>query len=331
MNWRRWYRVINAAMALAMTVALLFAFAILVSASPDIILEPSFETVVNWTYSETDPEFIDGAQSTTWKTQGTYSYKFSSVDNITVDTYSQIAQSVDFTNLDTLSFDANLWMELDNHCAAKVLVGTTEVWSQVCPTTATDYLHQKVNVSGYTGTLDLIFRVTGLKSPNTSKDMIAYFDNIKTWGSFNDAAHTIVDNNFGTGENTVYMEGENFDSGTIKVGYYDALGDWVETDDYIGFGGGTLTSECILNQDWGGSPPAGNGTWHAVVIQQADSLPPTYAEAIVDTEYIIDDDFYVAESAIPEFPTVIAAIGVAGLCFAIYYWMRKRRLAYVQA
>jgi len=68
-----------------------------------------------------------------------------------------------------------------------------------------------------------------------------------------------------------------------------------------------------------------------VVIQQADSLPPTYAEAIVDTEYIIDDDFYVAESAIPEFPTVIAAIGVAGLCFAIYYWMRKRRLAYVQA
>ena len=125
--------------------------------------------------------------------------------------------------------------------------------------------------------------------------------------------------------------GENFLSGDTKVGYYDADGILAQTDPYLGFPGGILESECILNEGWGGDPPAGDGDWHAVVIQTSETLPSTYAAAIAHDNYVIDDDFYVANSAIPEFPTVIAAIGVAGLCFAIYYWMRKRRLAYVQA
>ena len=48
-------------------------------------------------------------------------------------------------------------------------------------------------------------------------------------------------------------------------------------------------------------------------------------------ELMANDSFYVAQSAIPEFPTVMAGIMVAGLCFGIYYWMRQRRLAYVKA
>ena len=49
-----------------------------------------------------------------------------------------------------------------------------------------------------------------------------------------------------------------------------------------------------------------------------------------DSHLVYDDGFTVQSTAIPEFPMVIAAIGVAGLCFGIYYWMRKRRPAHVQ-
>jgi len=53
--------------------------------------------------------------------------------------------------------------------------------------------------------------------------------------------------------------------------------------------------------------------------------PDTYDASWSHT--LADASFTVESSAIPEFPTVFAAIGVAGLCFAIYYWMRKKRLA----
>ncbi len=151
------------------------------------------------------------------------------------------------------------------------------------------------------------------------------------WVSYSDPLYQNECNNFVDTTDHVYMKGENFPSGTTKVGYYDASGNWTETDTYIGFGGGNLTSECILNQDWGPTPPVGDGTWHSVVLQTSDNVPATYSMAIAHPNYIIDDDFYVAQSAIPEFPTVIAAIVVAGLCFGIYYWMRKRRLASVRS
>jgi hypothetical protein len=67
------------------------------------------------------------------------------------------------------------------------------------------------------------------------------------------------------------------------------------------------------------------------VLRQADNLPDTYAEAIADPDYVADDNFYVASSAIPEFPTVTTAAVVIGLCAVIYYWMRKRRPAHVKA
>jgi len=61
-----------------------------------------------------------------------------------------------------------------------------------------------------------------------------------------------------------------------------------------------------------------------VVIQTSDDLPAAYGDAIIHDNFIADDSFVVDASAIPEFPEVMAAIGVAGLCFGIYYWMRKR-------
>ena len=31
-------------------------------------------------------------------------------------------------------------------------------------------------------------------------------------------------------------------------------------------------------------------------------------------------------AAIPEFPTVISAIAAMGLCFGVYWWMRRRKV-----
>jgi len=316
--------------------ALLFALAspTPVMGSPYRIEEPSFETITPtiWVYSEVnDTDFIDGVRSTEWKKQGIYSYLFSSADpsDIAKNAYCQILQSVDFTFIDRISFDAYLGADSTDYSAI-MLVGTTEVWTQAVPesdpVTPTEYLHQEVDLSGQTGVQNLIIRIFAAGTASNS-DMTCYFDNIKIWGSYSDSAWMTVENNFSGGTNHVYMHGENFDSGTTSVCYYDGVGAKKETDTTIDWGGGVLNwSECLFTA-WAGPPPtAEEGNWHAVVIKRGTLLPDTYADALTDPDYIADDVFYVASSAIPEFPTVIGGIGVAGLCFGIYYWKRKRKL-----
>jgi len=83
---------------------------------------------------------------------------------------------------------------------------------------------------------------------------------------------------------------------------------------------GVLTGEC----DFTTKPSAAAGTWHSVVFNTTGDILGNYADARGDPSYIIDDVFIVDSSAIPEFPTVMAGIGVAGLCFGIYYWMRRK-------
>lgn len=143
----------------------------------DVISEPSFETVTDWTYSETDSDF-DGAQSAIWKTDGTYSYRFSSTHNIQSGKHSQILQSVDFTNLDTITFDANLSQQTEDKFEAQVLVDSTIVWSKEPPTTETEYLNESINVSSYTGTHNLTFRIKTLERTGNNYQT-NYFDNIR--------------------------------------------------------------------------------------------------------------------------------------------------------
>jgi len=152
------------------------------------------------------------------------------------------------------------------------------------------------------------------------------------WESYNDSGHTTVEDNFTPGNNHVYMQGTGFATGNYDVGYYDADGSLAAIDENISVSAGTLNNEYLLTTD----PFAkGDGWWHALVQPAgATPLPSTYDIAIAapDTYGLMaNDSFYVAQSAIPEFPTVMAGIMVAGLCFGIYYWMRKRRLAYVKA
>jgi len=126
------------------------------------------------------------------------------------------------------------------------------------------------------------------------------------------------------------MYGENYiASHGYHVGYYDHDGTWKAQSESVTSGsGGTLSSQYLLTTD----PAATAGLWHAVVFDDDLGSPPlTYAECASAAGYMVEDAFEVAPSAIPEFPTVIAGITVAGLCFVIYYWMRKKRLAPVKA
>jgi len=298
-------------------------------ASPDRILEPGFETVGNWAYSSTDPQYT-GARSTTWVKQGTYSYLFASTENIDNTAYAQISQSnVDFAPIDTISFDAYLWSESLNYFKASVYVGATEVWTLNSPTTATEYLHQEVDVSSYTTTESLIFRVTCLKTPNTSKDQNNYFDNIKIWGSYSETGRTTVSNNFTTYGVSVYMYGENFDTSvTYKVGYYDGGTAHDGADGALLFTDSDTTLDGIFNAfairpaDY---PLSSYGLWHAVVYKTTGDMPNSYdLVSTGDTAYTITDSFTADVECIPEFPTVFAAIGVGGLCFGTYWWMRRR-------
>ena len=106
------------------------------------------------------------------------------------------------------------------------------------------------------------------------------------------------------------MKGTGFETGTYVVRYYDAGATQVGTDANIGIEApADLQSSMACYTD----PLAAAGTWNATVYRSSDDA------------LIADDTFYVNANVIPEFPTTMVAIGVAGLCFGIYWWMRKRR------
>jgi hypothetical protein len=156
----------------------------------------------------------------------------------------------------------------------------------------------------------------------------------KNWESY--TSKWVQGDIFSGATNHVYMKGEGFDTtGTYKIAYYDggtnhdgADGAKIEVDVYTDDADGILDeSECLL-ASYGSSS---YGTWHAVVYKTTDNMPNRYdLVSSSDPEYVVEDSFYVEQSAIPELPTTITAIVVAGLCFGVYYWMRKRVLAYVK-
>lgn len=158
------------------------------------------------------------------------------------------------------------------------------------------------------------------------------------WDSYSDSLRNTVCDNFTNGTNVVYMKGTGFldSTQTYNVSYYDGVGTKIATDASIRLinvsGGrgqlGDTSSPYEPTYTFSDNPGAEPGTWHAVVQPSgATSFPSNYStlSASPDTYSLIaDDTFTVDKSAIPEFATVMAAIGVAGLCFGIYWWMRRR-------
>jgi hypothetical protein len=104
-----------------------------------------------------------------------------------------------------------------------------------------------------------------------------------------------------------------------KVAYYDGLGTKVQTE-FTNTSGptGALSSKYDFTKNSDAEP----GGWHSVVFD--GPAPNSYDAAIKDANYVNNDGFEVAQSAIPEFPTVIAAIAVCMLCAVAYVVMRRR-------
>jgi len=140
------------------------------------------------------------------------------------------------------------------------------------------------------------------------------------WESYKTSDHDIVwgtvANPYDSDYHVVWMYGEGFSAGhTYHVGYYDKFG--YKPASVVGTLDGTnLHSEYDCT-----SYAAEAGTWHAVVYKEPTSPPPTYISN--DPDAVVEDDFEVNPGAIPEFPTVIAAIAVCMLCAVSYMVMRR--------
>lgn len=138
--------------------------------------------------------------------------------------------------------------------------------------------------------------------------------------SYSDSGHNIHCNNFsdyGT-EHIVYMGSSGLTAThDYKVTYYDDNGDNRATEAETSDSSGNLSSQHTFVE---GADVAGD--WHVIVCDAAQDSPPTYDS---NWEYILTDDtFHVDQSAIPEFPTVVAAIVALALSAGIYLWMRRK-------
>jgi len=117
--------------------------------------------------------------------------------------------------------------------------------------------------------------------------------------SYSSSSHATIDNDYGAEEHSAYIWAHGLEAeASYDVAYYDAGAN--------------------------GDPSATAGTWHAVVFRGGSSPPANYNDAAGTAGYVVADSFTVQQEAIPEFPTVGAGIAVAGMCFGIYSWMRKR-------
>jgi len=143
---------------------------------------------------------------------------------------------------------------------------------------------------------------------------------LDTLTPFSDSGHATYNNNFDTaGEDTVYIQGCYFKASTsYHVAYYDNDGAQVSSDAVSSDANGVVDSSYYFP----GNKTAAPGTWHAVIYEDTQTPNTTYLAD--DPDSTREVAFTVTAAAIPEFPTTLAGIGVTGLCFGIYWWMRRR-------
>ena len=138
--------------------------------------------------------------------------------------------------------------------------------------------------------------------------------------SYSDSGHNIHCNNFsdyGT-EHIVYMGSSGLTAThSYKVAYYDGDGDNILTHIRSTDESGNLSSQHTFVE---GADVAGD--WHVIVCDAAQDPLSTYDS---NWEFILTDDtFTVDQSAIPEFPTIVAAIVALALSAGVYLWMRRK-------
>jgi len=141
----------------------------------EVIQNWSFEDTTGWTYSE-EPDPTDAFEGKTdgWcKTDGDngYGLKGKKDKTVSVGDYGQIAQTVDLTGVNTITFDAKVEIKCSGETGkeaqstAYVLIGTNVVWSAGPGTDATYTDATTSSLSAYSGTHTLIFQLKCTYSP----------------------------------------------------------------------------------------------------------------------------------------------------------------------
>ena len=178
----------------------------------------------------------------------------------------------------------------------------------------------KINVYVYTTSSSSGDRSTAITQGGPWPDSISNAVGPTSWNSYNDSAHNYQDDTFSGDEHYVYMHGTGFNaSHAYHIAYYDADGYKALSDGKSSGSDKNLSSHYYFPSN----TSSAEGTWHAVVYDDDIFSPPsTYVSS--DPNSVVEDDFYVYESAIPEFPAVIAAIAVCMLCAVAYVVMRRK-------
>lgn len=209
----------------------------------DIILEPSFETVASWTFSELDTKSrLTGERSSDWSSVGTYSYKLrfnqGVSDTMAKDNYAQILQSVDFTDIKTIRFDYKRVFSgtgIKGLFRFRVYIGATKILDSAA---GSDVQEFEYDCSAITGSQDLIFQLYLNGDANIgSTNVEFYIDNIRTLftDSYVESASTTI------GTDYVYAY--------VRPKLYEAIPTGADITCNISLdGGSTFTAESDINE-----------------------------------------------------------------------------------
>ena len=203
-----------------------------------IITEPSFETVVTWTYNEVDTNNkLSGAQSSSHATEGTKSYELISAASPANSDYNEITQSVDFTNIDKLEFDYYMTTAyVGANPTFDVYIDAIQVFTTNVATNKNTALTEIIDCASITGTKTLKFRLSQNNGAGSSTIEI-YIDNIRT--TPNNSFIQSVDTNVGTGFNYAF----------VRPKLYEAIPTGATITAYVSLdGGSTWSSESNINE-----------------------------------------------------------------------------------
>jgi hypothetical protein len=143
---------------------------------------------------------------------------------------------------------------------------------------------------------------------------------LPTAESYSDPAHSTQTDSFAdfATEHIVYMKSTGLlPTKSYRMAYYDGGGDKRATEDDTSDVSGDFSTQHTFAS---GVDVA--GTWNVIVCDPAHTPPSTYSSTWPYT--LAEDTFDVSESAIPEFPTALAAISALALSAGIYLWMRRK-------
>jgi len=232
-----------------------------------------------------------------------------------------------------IAFDSggNLWVaDYGNHRALKYASSLSNGMDATAVLGQANYTSSSSN-RGVAVAANSLWNATGLTLDSADNVVIADYANHRVlkylssdaWKSYSDSGHASATDSFSGSQSTVYMYGTGYPVGaTYRTVFWDSSGANRGAVDATADGSGNLSSAHSL------AAPDVAGDWHATVYDSTSYSPANYSTS--DSHIVVDDTSYgsgyafnVAQSAIPELPTVLAAVAVLATCLAVYWRARR--------